>query len=729
MTVILKNNAVSTLTTPISASDTGIVVASVAQFPTLAGGDYFYATLVSPAGTTEIVKVTARVGNSMTVVRAQDGSSAASFQVGALVEMRANAASIRELRDEVSEISIADAGGYYTSTNVEGALQEVGVTLQDNATRATVAALLADTTFTYTTGVFGSVVAGGVIRTREEGFAYKVAASIASDHHVTTAGGVKLYVLPVGGYASHFAFGAVGDNVTDDTVAVQRAWNSGLPMHDTRGSFRITSQLTIPTGAKIAVAGSAALVLAFQNTHGIISTDVADCDVRLNIVGTDIDPSGVLDAVRVTRAVRSRYDLTVKNSHDIGARFIDCDECDVRVDTSFNAFRGYALITDGCNLCKVQAWGRKVNFGVLITGPYLSGGSNSTRSLASYIGGVTLSAIIEDHDGVGVDVNGSINTTVADSTVSDFTPTPYNNNGASIFACFQVKGGAATKGTQFSNIMSINGGISFGAQGAGDCTVSNLLSINADWSPVIVVGGSNRLNVDGVTAINWGINRTNQASYGGLTFAPIVQVANGSNGRFTNIAGTIDSASPKAIGGLGVVAGNRNSFDFVTLNMMNGTPQLVYGIFDSGAGNSYGEGCAHIFTTTAGGVTKTYTQKATKFSNPSNTGLPVVANLDNIDVAAGTTGYRFGLRRASMCAVVQFTQLTAFGVSPPGEIAVGDATFDSILARQNVPSSAAFVLQAIESKDRILTGGCQINYYQTTATTGRFAVTILGFPL
>lgn len=100
MTVILKNNAVSTLATPISTSDTGIVVASGAQFPTLAGGDYFYATLVSPAGTTEIVKVTARVSNSLTVVRAQDGSSAASFQVGALVEMRANAASIAEISDE-----------------------------------------------------------------------------------------------------------------------------------------------------------------------------------------------------------------------------------------------------------------------------------------------------------------------------------------------------------------------------------------------------------------------------------------------------------------------------------------------------------------------------------------------------------------------------------------------------------------------------------------------------
>lgn len=96
MPVILKNNASSTLATAITASDTALTVADGSQFPALSTDEYFYATLMSPAGTTEIIKVTARVSNSMTVVRAQDGSSAASFQVGALVEMRVNAASVRD---------------------------------------------------------------------------------------------------------------------------------------------------------------------------------------------------------------------------------------------------------------------------------------------------------------------------------------------------------------------------------------------------------------------------------------------------------------------------------------------------------------------------------------------------------------------------------------------------------------------------------------------------------
>lgn len=94
MGIKLKNNTSSTLATAITASDTAIVVADGSQFPALSSGDYFYATLVSPAGTLEIVKVTARVSNSLTVVRAQDGSSAAGFQVGSLVDMRVNAQSI-----------------------------------------------------------------------------------------------------------------------------------------------------------------------------------------------------------------------------------------------------------------------------------------------------------------------------------------------------------------------------------------------------------------------------------------------------------------------------------------------------------------------------------------------------------------------------------------------------------------------------------------------------------
>lgn len=96
MPIKLKNNASGFLATAISASDTGLVLqtGNGAAFPTLAATDYFYATLVSTGGTQEVVKVTARVGDTMTVVRAQDNTSAQSFAAGSHIEMRVNAQAI-----------------------------------------------------------------------------------------------------------------------------------------------------------------------------------------------------------------------------------------------------------------------------------------------------------------------------------------------------------------------------------------------------------------------------------------------------------------------------------------------------------------------------------------------------------------------------------------------------------------------------------------------------------
>lgn len=96
MGIQLKNNAVGYLATAISASDTGAVLqtGNGANFPALGAGDYFYATLESAGGTSEIVKVTARSGDSLTIARAQDGSTAQSFAAGARFELRVNVASV-----------------------------------------------------------------------------------------------------------------------------------------------------------------------------------------------------------------------------------------------------------------------------------------------------------------------------------------------------------------------------------------------------------------------------------------------------------------------------------------------------------------------------------------------------------------------------------------------------------------------------------------------------------
>jgi hypothetical protein len=114
MTVKLANNVSGFLNTAITASDTGIVLQSGngANFPSLGAGEYFYATLVSTGNTLEVVKVTARSGDSMTVVRAQDNSSAASFAAGSRLEMRVTAQSVLDaIQDSEKDTTVITAIG------------------------------------------------------------------------------------------------------------------------------------------------------------------------------------------------------------------------------------------------------------------------------------------------------------------------------------------------------------------------------------------------------------------------------------------------------------------------------------------------------------------------------------------------------------------------------------------------------------------------------------------
>lgn len=75
----------------------------------------------------------------------------------------------------------------------------------------TLAAMLADEDRNYD---FYST--GQTVLTLAEGFRYKVAAADATDHHLTTGGGLKLYVLPgPDGFYPLKAFGAVANNSTD----------------------------------------------------------------------------------------------------------------------------------------------------------------------------------------------------------------------------------------------------------------------------------------------------------------------------------------------------------------------------------------------------------------------------------------------------------------------------------------------------------------------------------
>lgn len=89
---LVKNNAFSTLASTISSSDTTINVAvgTGTRFPSIAGGsgDFFFATLIDTSNNIEVVKVTARSTDTLTVLRGQDGTTARNYPSTSRIELR-----------------------------------------------------------------------------------------------------------------------------------------------------------------------------------------------------------------------------------------------------------------------------------------------------------------------------------------------------------------------------------------------------------------------------------------------------------------------------------------------------------------------------------------------------------------------------------------------------------------------------------------------------------------
>ena len=83
MAVVFSNNAVTTLASSVSTSATSIIVADGSVFPDVSSAsDHTYITFEDINSNREIVKLTNRSGNTLTVVRGQDGTTAQSFSSG-----------------------------------------------------------------------------------------------------------------------------------------------------------------------------------------------------------------------------------------------------------------------------------------------------------------------------------------------------------------------------------------------------------------------------------------------------------------------------------------------------------------------------------------------------------------------------------------------------------------------------------------------------------------------
>ena len=159
MGVKVSNNAFGTISAGISSSATTVTLDSGqgARFPTLGGSDHFYGTLIDTSNNVEIIKVTARSTDSMTVVRAQDNTTARAFAIGDRFELRPVAKLFEDILSEavpaadtiVNSMIATDAvNADSIAANAVGASE---LNVSGNGSSGQVLASDADGTFSWTT--------------------------------------------------------------------------------------------------------------------------------------------------------------------------------------------------------------------------------------------------------------------------------------------------------------------------------------------------------------------------------------------------------------------------------------------------------------------------------------------------------------------------------------------------------------------------------------------------
>lgn len=207
MTVLIANNVSSILTAPLTAAATSMTVTDGSRFPVLTSGNYFYATIITPSGIFEIVKVTTRTGNAMSIVRGQDGTNAQEFPANSRVEMRINAASIKEV---VSDQSIPLEARVTTAendiTSLEGRM----------------------------TAAEGDIV---VLETFDTTLASSAGSNSVGFLQAGTSALARSAQDKLRETVSVKDFGAVGDGVTDDTAYFQAAINTGKAIYIPQGTY------------------------------------------------------------------------------------------------------------------------------------------------------------------------------------------------------------------------------------------------------------------------------------------------------------------------------------------------------------------------------------------------------------------------------------------------------------------------------------------------------------
>jgi hypothetical protein len=240
------NFARSKVATGINSSATTLAITggTGALFPALTGAEYFYLTLENSSLVREIVKVTARTADTLTIVRAQDGTTAVAWVAGDVVSLRFNAAAIAD----------AVTGTLLAANN----LSDIGsaATARANLSAAAYGANSDITSLSATTTINGYTLGYRDIPQNSQSAPYTLALSDSGKHIL---------------------------HPSADTTA---------------------RTFTIPANASIAFPVGTAITVVNQNAAGIVTISITSDTMRLAGVGTtgsrSLAANGIATALKIT---------------------------------------------------------------------------------------------------------------------------------------------------------------------------------------------------------------------------------------------------------------------------------------------------------------------------------------------------------------------------------------------------------------------------------------------